>query len=98
MVIHIGLAEMTKTPELALQEAESAALATSLANVLDQFDITPDPKVQAIIGLLMCGGMIYGPRMYMIRERVKNAGKASATVHSLRPVDMNAQTMEEMPS
>ena len=97
MVIHVGLAEMTKTPELVLQETESSALATSIANVLSEFDITPDPKIQAIIGLLMTGGMIYGPRMYLIRTRLKNDNKKPASIHHLRPVDNNSQIITEEP-
>lgn len=95
MVIHIGLAEMTKTPELSLQQPESDALANSIANLLSEFDITPDPKVQAVIGLLMIGGMIYGPRMYLIRERLKNTDKPKGTVHHLRTVDNNTQVTDE---
>lgn len=92
LVMHIGLAEISKTPELVLQPTEGDALASSLANVGDQFDITPDPKVQAIIGLMMTAGMIYGSRMYNIRERLKNTDKPKGTVHHLRPVDNNAQS------
>jgi hypothetical protein len=39
--------------------------------VLIEFDITPNPKVQAIVGLVMCCGSIYGPRVYLVRERWK---------------------------
>lgn len=96
MVMHIGLAEMTKTPELVLQETESSALAISVANVLSEFDITPDPKMQAIVGLMMTAGMIYGPRMYNIRERLKNTdARPKGKVHHLRPVDNNSQVVEE---
>jgi uncharacterized PurR-regulated membrane protein YhhQ (DUF165 family) len=52
-----------------LQEAE--ALANATANVLIEFDIQPNPKVQAIVGLVMTAGSIYGPRVYLIRERKK---------------------------
>lgn len=94
LVMHIGMAEMTKTPELVLTETEANTLATSTANVMDQFDITPDPKIQAVVGLLMTAGMIYGPRLYNIRERVKNEGKKLATVHTLRSVDNNSQMVD----
>jgi hypothetical protein len=70
-IVHIGLAAATKTPELALEEQESEILAKSIANVLDEFDIRPDPKVEAIVGLVTTAGMIYGPRVYLISERKK---------------------------
>jgi hypothetical protein len=44
-------------------------LATASANVLEQFDLKPDPKTQAIIGLVMAAGTVYGPRVYMIQVR-----------------------------
>jgi len=50
---------------------EADALANAAANVLIEFDIQPNPKVQAIVGLVMTAGSIYGPRVYLIRERKK---------------------------
>lgn len=70
-IIHIGLAGATKTPELKLEDEEAEALAKSTAVVLEEFDIRPDPKIEAIIGLVTTASMIYGPRAYMITERKK---------------------------
>lgn len=70
-IVHIGIAGATKTPELALEESEAEALANATANVLSEFDIRPDPKIEAVIGLVMVAGTIYGPRIYNIRERKK---------------------------
>lgn len=70
-IIHIGLASATKTPELKLEDDEAEALAKSTAVVLEEFDIRPDPKIEAIIGLVTTAGMIYGPRVYLISERKK---------------------------
>lgn len=70
-IVHAGLASATKTPELVLELPEAEALANAAANVLIEFDIQPNPKVQAIVGLVMTAGSIYGPRVYLIRERKK---------------------------
>lgn len=70
-IVHAGIASATKCPELNIEDAESEALAKSVATVLDEFDITPDPKIQAIVGLVTTAGVIYGPRVYMIRQRKK---------------------------
>ena len=70
-IVHIGLASATKTPELKLEDEEAEALAKSTAVVLEEFDIRPDPKIEAIIGLVTTAGMIYGPRVYLITERKK---------------------------
>ena len=71
-ILHIGIATATKTPEMALEDKEAELLATATANVLNEFDIRPDPKIEAIIGLIMAAGSIYGPRVYLIAERKKH--------------------------
>ncbi len=83
VVAHAGLSVATKTPELAIEEAEGKALAGALANVMAEFDIRPDPKVEAMIGLVIVASTMYGPRLYLIRERVK---KARATAKEAAPV------------
>lgn len=78
LVLHLGLAGATKTPELALEPQEAEALAQATAKVLEEFDVRPNPKVEAIISLGVVAGSIYGPRMYLIADRRKkerdNAG------------------------
>lgn len=69
--VHLGLASVSKTPELVLTDDESKALASATATVLEEFDWTPDPKVQAIVGLITTAGVVYGPKVYFIRERKK---------------------------
>ena len=76
-IVHVGLASVTKTPELVLEEDEAKSLAMASANVLEQFDITPDPRVTAIVGLITTCGVIYGPRVYLVRERRKAEREAN---------------------
>jgi hypothetical protein len=73
--IHLGLASLTKTPELQLEDSESKALAYSIANVMEQFDMSPDPRFVAVGGLITTCASIYGPRAYLIRERRKEEKK-----------------------
>ena len=73
VIVHAGLASATKVPEIAVDETEARVLATAVSDVLEQFDIQPDPKIQAIVGLVIAAGSIYGPRMYLVRERQKTA-------------------------
>jgi hypothetical protein len=70
--LHMGIAGATKSPELILTDDESKALAAATANVMQEFDIRPSPKAEAIVGLVITAGGIYGPRAYFIRERIKN--------------------------
>lgn len=44
-------------------------LAAASANVMEEFDLKPDPKTQAIIGLVIAAGTVYGPRVVMIQMR-----------------------------
>lgn len=82
-VLHVGIAAATKTPEMVLEDVEAKALANATAEVLAQFDIRPDPRIEAVIGLCVVAGGIYGPRAYLIRERRKEEANArkSSTVH-----------------
>lgn len=70
-IMHIGIATATKMPEMVLEEDEAKNLAAATATVLSEFDIRPDPKIEAIIGLVTAAGMIYGPRVYLITDRKK---------------------------
>jgi hypothetical protein len=76
MIVHSGIAAATKTPELDLEQKEADQLAKSVGAVMDEFGFQPDPKTQAVIGLVMTAGMIYGPRAYLIRERLADEAKA----------------------
>lgn len=69
--MHLGIASATKTPELSLDESEAESLAKATANVLEQFDIRPDPKIEAVVGLVTTASVIYGSKYYMIRQRKK---------------------------
>jgi hypothetical protein len=67
--VHLGLASVSKCPELKLEESESQALAQATTNVMREFDMAPDPKVVAVVGLITTASTIYGPRVYMISRR-----------------------------
>lgn len=69
--LHLAIAGFTKSPEMQLDDTESKALSESIVNVMDQFDMSPDPRIVAVGGLIATASTIYGPRMYMIRERRK---------------------------
>lgn len=78
-LVHGGLASFTKVPEVALETSEATSLATGIANVMEQYDLTPDPKVTAWVGLIMTASAIYGPRMYIYRERKREERKNKKT-------------------
>lgn len=67
--IHLGIAGAVKVPELALEQSESDMLAGSIVNVMDAFDIRPDPRAEAVVGLIVAASAVYGPRVYLIKHR-----------------------------
>lgn len=71
VVVHAGLASLTKIKELEIDESEGKSLAVAVDNVLTEFDIKPDPKTQAIVQLVIAASMVYGPRagLYMARTK-----------------------------
>lgn len=92
IIVHAGIASATKVPELSIEEDEAKVLAAAVASVLEEFDIQPDPKVQAIVGLVVAAGSIYGPRTYLIRERQKAQRKVKekpAEVINFGPIGVN---------
>lgn len=71
LIIHAGVASLSGISEIALERDDSERLSQATVNVLNEFDITPSPKAQAIIGLIATAGMIYGPKYYLYRTRIK---------------------------
>jgi hypothetical protein len=69
VILHAGISTATKTPEIAIDSDDANTLAKATANVLAEFDITPDPKVAAIVGLVVAAGTVYGPMAVSIRMR-----------------------------
>ena len=86
-MVHLGIANFTNSPEMIIDKDEGNLLANATVNVLDQFDIHPDPKMQAIFGLIIASGSVYGPRIFLINKR-------RAAEREKPPVDLSAQVIE----
>lgn len=69
MMLHLGLAQASRTPEMALDKEEADLLSNATVNLLSEFDIRPNPKVEATFGLIIAAGSVYGPRFYLINKR-----------------------------
>lgn len=67
--IHTMLASSMNTPELALNEDETAKLAGAINNVAQYYPVVIDPKMQAWMGLFMVAGSLYVPRVISIYAR-----------------------------
>ena len=74
--MHIGLAQLTGAPELALDPAEAEKLCTAAENVARHYSITTTQKTLDWIAL---GGVLAGvylPRLYVIGQRRGSRRKA----------------------
>jgi hypothetical protein len=87
---HVGLAMALRSPDLELADVEGERLASSLTKVLRHYDI-PDiaSETKDWIGLIICCGAIYGPRIsaaFMekkMKEATERAQDTGANVHHM---------------
>ncbi len=73
--LHMIAANMTGVGEILLSDPEAEMLAGSIVEVMEQYDFSPSGKVAAIIGLVGALGVVYVPRLMLVRQRAM-AGKA----------------------
>lgn len=69
--IHLALAAVAKTPELALDQAEAHELAKAAATVQGFYSTVIDPKIMAWGQLVIVAGSIYAPRVIAASMRIK---------------------------
>lgn len=79
-MLHVGIATIGKAPEMELSKDESDLLANATVNVLQEFDIRPDPKTEAVFGLIVACGTVYGPRAFLYRKRKAEESKPGETI------------------
>lgn len=73
------LAAITQTPELVLDDADSAKLATALANVTRHMTLPAlSPEKMALGVLVWTAGRIYGPRAMAIAARKRGVATTFA--------------------
>ena len=84
---HSVIANLTKTPELELNDSEASMLARPLSEIFVLYDIQPPPQMLLAMEMLTATSYVYGPRMYMIRERRRQEreAKAAAAAHDITP-------------
>lgn len=98
-IFNTGLAFLTNFEDFKLDDAEAMQMAEATANVIEQFDYTPDPKITAMIGLVTTTGMIYGPRVYMYRKMLAQKNKEKRASKTTRQDEASAISLvPQMPS
>jgi hypothetical protein len=70
---------------MAISEDEGKLLAEASVNVMREFDITPDPKAEAIIGLIVAAGTVYGPRYYLVKTRHAEEKRTKGQAEPFKP-------------
>lgn len=76
LMSHVILANVTKTPELEINEDESMMIANPLSELLVLYEVQVDPRILQAMELAGACSYVYGPRIYMIRERLKEEAQA----------------------
>jgi hypothetical protein len=92
--LHIIVAKVTGMPFMMLSEKESFALAESVVNVAEQYELTVNPKVAAGIQLALTAAMIYGPRAIAFTQAKKQAINAA----QMRAASGNADDVSANPA
>jgi len=73
--IHTGLAVVTKSPEMLIDKSEATDVVNSGTELLEFYDLNPDPKTVAWLNFLGTMGMVYGTRVMAISNRPKEVKK-----------------------
>ncbi len=89
-MVHMGLSGVTQMPELALNDIEATTLSSAANEMMVQFNIAPDPKVQAVFGMIVAASMVYGPKVLQIRQRSKASTKEPKNKLGLHVVNETA--------
>lgn len=66
---HSGAAEVTKTPEIAIDEAEAAAIASAMVDVLSHYDFEASAKTLAWANLFGTMATVYGMKIYALMKK-----------------------------
>lgn len=83
-LLNMGIAYLTNFDEFKLSDTEAMQMSKATANVMEQFDYVPDPKITAVLGLVTCTSMIYGPRIYLYRKELdRRASEKVAKVNQV---------------
>lgn len=69
-ILNVGISYMTRFDDFRLDDQEANDLANATAQVMVQFNYTPDPKFTAVMGLVTTVGIIYGPRVYLYKKEL----------------------------
>ena len=73
--LHAVAAHVTGQPLIMISDGESNMLATSLNEVMEQFDFAPSGKVAALVGLFGTAAVVYIPRLVHV-NRMRKAESA----------------------
>jgi hypothetical protein len=86
----MGFAKFSGVDEMVIDSEEAAILAGAITEVASHYDIAPDPKMVAWMGLASALGVVYAPRIgaYNMRRKIEkdlktNGPKQAAPVTNI---------------
>lgn len=88
---------LTKTPELEITENEAKMLANPLSEILVLYDVVPPPEMLVAMQIMYASSYVYGPRIVMIRQRLKEEAEArrAAAAKNITPTPHSDQPFEQ---
>lgn len=67
----MAVAGVTQTPELELSDNEASMLARPMSEIMSEYGVKIDPKVMLWMELTGAASYVYGPRVAVIRMRLR---------------------------
>lgn len=80
--IHHMIVMVTGMPEMAIHEKEGEALAKGILAISEEYGLALDGKTGASLQFFGALAMIYGPRVYAIRQRITQQKNAAAQLQA----------------
>lgn len=87
---HAVAAKITGIDDIAIDAGEAEILSSSIATLMQEYDIALSGKTAAMLGMIGSLAIVYGPRIVLINEKIKQT-KARKQAEKLMQVAANGQ-------
>lgn len=86
-IVSVGVANVTRLPEIKLDDTDSKSLAEVWTNLAEQYGYKPDPKIEALFAAVVVTGQIAFAKYILIRMRMSLEAKSEPKAEDF--VDMS---------
>jgi hypothetical protein len=85
-IFYAGLAGLSNAPEWRLDDEDTHTLGVATGAFLVEFDMKPDDKLTATVGLVTALAAVNGPKIWLIRERMQKQKNRQPTKPEQAPI------------